>query len=158
PSTQRREHQREPIPGEAGSDTSITQWRDWAANACKQCPTSPVLCSQLTGTSSTFDPVTKLLTLVVAPGVAEVLSGTVSFDWDALASDGGLINGSVTNAPLTVDKNALSIDLKGKVPDGVFSLYSMSVDLTDACGTVTSENSFKQSGVDAGTLNIYCES
>ena len=147
----------DPMPGDAGADAMVSQWRDWAANACKACPTKAVTCAQLEGVGFSFDPTTKLLTLTVAPGVAEVVSGDVSFDWDALAADGGYNNGSVQAVALSVDKNTLTASLTGQVPDGVYALYSIQVNLTDACGTVTSETDFKQADVDAGTLNIYCE-
>ncbi len=159
-----------PIPaaeagtGDAGAeagvpDAAITQWRDWDANACAPCPARNVVCADLVGVDATFDAVTRQLRLVLAPGTAEVVSATVTVDWDGFAADGGFASGTAS-ATLTVDRDVLTADLAGQVPDGVYALRSIQVEIDDACGARSTVGNFGYFNelLEGGTvINLHCE-
>jgi hypothetical protein len=136
-----------PVPdaGDAGdADTAdafttegglLKRWRDWSANACRSCPAVAVECPDVATTAS-FDPATEILRLELAAGIAELVSGTISFHWDAVLDDGGFDSGTAT-VPFVVDENAIVADLSSQLLPGVNFLYTIDVQLTDACGIVS---------------------
>ena len=154
-----------PDAGDAadGSDGGLLQrWRDWTANACRDCPAVAVECPAVAQGAS-FDPVTSVLRLELAGGTAEIVSGTLAFSWDALNAEGGYDYG-VTSVPFTVDENRLVADLSNELPPNVLFIYDITVRLTDACGV---ESTFEDlhiarqpdpdAGPDAGlTWQVRC--
>jgi hypothetical protein len=110
----------------------LLRWRDWSANACRNCPAVAVECPALVATAS-FDPTTGALRLELAAGTAELISGTISFHWDALDDEGGYVSGTAS-VPFVVEKNALTADLSNQLPAGLTFIYNINVLLTDACG------------------------
>jgi hypothetical protein len=113
----------------------LKRWRDWSANACRNCPAVAVECPDV-ATAASFDPATEILRLELAASIAELVSGTISFHWDATLDDGGYDTGTAT-VPFVVDENALIADLSSQLPPGVNFLYTIDVQLTDACGIVS---------------------
>jgi len=142
--------------GDAGG--SVYKWRDWANNACKDCPAPMVDCVDFEG-ASTFDPATRILKLELAPATADVIHGTVSLHWIGQAKDGGTPPSGYTNTlPLTVDKNALTADFSADVPTGAIAVGSISLELRDACGTTSYPPLMHSLAPEAGTvMPIYCE-
>ncbi|MCC6898508.1 MAG: hypothetical protein IT377_06015 [Polyangiaceae bacterium] len=142
-------------PGDAGS-----QWRDWAATACKPCPATKVVCKDFTGSGASWNVAARKLTLVLGPGLTEVASATLSATWSVLGADGGTLTGTITNAAFTVDKNTLTVDLSADIPAASASnLYGIWVKVTDACGEQSTLKlmHFNSSTTDAGTMNVFCE-
>ncbi len=146
--------------GAAGSGP-VGQWRDWDAWQCRDCP-APTLnvCSDfdLAG-SSTFDLGTRIFTVRVKPGVAEVVSATYELDYYTTDADGGAISGP-TSGSFTVDKDTLTADLSSTLPAEVMNFYGVHITVTDACGTTTNLtygviNEPPQDG--SPILNIHCE-
>jgi hypothetical protein len=101
------------------------------------------------------------LTFTLAPGVAELVSASVRFRWHALDEEGGSVLGDVNDEPLSVDQNTLSVDLSGQIPEGVWRIDSIVLNMRDACGTETTMDDFLFSNdldLDAGSvINIFCE-
>ncbi len=137
---------------------TVYKWRDWANNACRDCPATTVGCTDFEG-ASTFDPATRILTLELAPGTADIISGTVGLLWQGPLADGGSITSSFTNAvPFTVDKNTLTADFSAEVPANFTSISSIGMELHDACGATDYPPLMHAVMPEAGTvLPVYCE-
>lgn len=154
--------------GSAGADAGLTctgdagsQWRDWAANACKPCPASSVSCTDFTGSSASYDLKSRKLELVLAPGLTEIVSASLSASWSALGSDGGVLTGTISGLAFAVSKNTLSADLSPQVPAAdATTVYSIVVKVTDACGaqsTLQLKPLDAQNADGGTTLNVFCE-
>jgi hypothetical protein len=153
---------------DAGSDAGLTctgdagsQWRDWAANACKPCPASSVSCADFTGSSASYDLKSRKLELVLAPGLTEIVSASLSASWSALGSDGGVLTGTISGLAFAVSKNTLSADLSPQVPAAdATTVYGIVVKVTDACGaqsTLQLKPLDAQNADGGTTLNVFCE-
>jgi hypothetical protein len=114
-------------------------WRDFAAGVCKACPASSYVgCSDLIGGGASFDLATRVLTVHVTPGLAEVVSASLQFDPQYYLPDGGFGSGART-APGTPRGNTITWDLAPLIPGTLTAIYNGYLTLTDACGTVSTD-------------------
>jgi hypothetical protein len=122
-------------PREAGAEGGGT-WRDFAAGVCKACPTSPLSCTDLLGPpTSVFDTRTGIATIHLAPGRAEIVSGTWTLNYQG-ETEGGSIVGTTTVA-FQVNGNTLTANVKQAITDPVDSVsrvHESDILLDDACG------------------------
>ena len=143
-----------------GGDAAIGQWRDWAARACAVCPGPQFSCTNAFPNGFLFDQTLQRLTFTLAPGLADVVSGTVSVYWEAFEADGGFVSGNAT-VPVLVSENTIVADLLGHVHAKLATLSVGALDYLDGCGTQATISTFRVQALqqpDAGpTVNLFCE-
>jgi hypothetical protein len=124
------------LPSDAG-DAKISQWRDYSTGVCRACPATPVGCQELLGAPGPkYDPVTRVLTLYVKPGYAEVVSSTSQWNYYYKLSDGGNAAGNATVVGIAPGDRVI-FDLSKVAPPGTYSLRNTGFTTVDACGYTT---------------------
>jgi hypothetical protein len=127
-----------PLTCGAGPDGGA-QWRDFAAGACKACPGAYLGCNQLIGGGASFDLASRVLTLHVAPGLAQVVSASLQANLNYALPDGGFSSPTRT-VQGTPQRNAITFDLAPFIPGTLTSMYNGYVTVTDACGSVSTDS------------------
>ncbi len=125
----------DPVPGADGG--MVSRWRDWAQGVCEECPAVPLNCDEFDPVKSMLDTSSRMLRIELLPGKAEIVSASISFDYQANGPDG-----EVQDFPLTVSQNVLQADLSGAIPLGVLAVWVSGLKLLDACGKVTMVTDF----------------
>mgnify|MGYP007127636408 FL=1 len=115
----------------------VSRWRDWAQGVCEECPAVPLNCDEFDPVKSMLDTSSRMLRIELLPGKAEIVSASISFDYQANGPDG-----EVQDFPLTVSQNVLQADLSGAIPLGVLAVWVSGLKLLDACGKVTMVTDF----------------
>lgn len=142
----------DPVPGPDGG--KVSRWRNWANGVCKDCPAATLHCDDFDPVDSSLDTSSRLLRIELLPGKSEIVSASISFEYEAAGP-----NGSVQDVPMTVSQNVLQADLSGTLPIGVQGVWAIELKLLDACGKETIVTDFGI-GMPSGPTNdilIHCE-
>lgn len=138
------------------------QWRDFSASTCKSCPATAIKCSDLLNSPS-FDPTTRVLTLHLASGRAEVLTASLSLRYGYPLDAGGTTTKSATVSGV-VDQNTITWDLSHSSSPNMTYVQNGRFTLVDACGQTSTDdqNDFAfevAQNPDGGApnLNVHCD-
>ena len=141
-------------PGDAGSDDAgprdagagaggacgSTQWRDFAAMTCRDCPAATLTCASIdTATMTTFfDYGSGIFHMSLTPGLAQVTRGTLTL---MITDSSGTHPQPVTVAP---SSNILIASTATLLHDpSITALSIASLELTDQCGAVSPIPNFR---------------
>jgi hypothetical protein len=147
---------------DAGALCPAGQWRDFAGMTCKSCPAATLVCpSSFDPTNTKFDATTGKLTVALAPGKTQLLSGKIKVAYtnmdDCYGSSGPstsatILSGEIPIVPsgdtFTADFKTLDANAK---PCGVQTLT-----VTDACCTERTVKVIVSRDIEGGTTYVAC--
>lgn len=143
-------------PRDGGPDAGLvcgpTQWIDFAAATCRECPATPLTCASLdTATATTFfDPPSGIFHISMLTGLAQVTRGTLTL----MITDGtGAHPQAIT---VTAAGNILIANTAMLLRDpSITALSIASLQLTDKCGAVVTITNFAAAfTVGGGTVAV----
>lgn len=146
---------------DAGAVCPPGQWRDFAGMSCKACPGTKLVCpTSFDPTNTKFDATTGKLTVALAPGKTQVLSGKVKVTYttgDCYGASGPPSTGTVTtgDVPIVPSGDSFTLDFKtldaNAKPCGVQTLT-----VTDACCTEQTVKVIVSRDIEGGSTYVAC--
>ncbi len=152
-------------PGAAGAAGTTDggpngyKWRDWANQACADCVGTTLGCADFDEFTSSYDRTTRRLTIVLKPGLAELVEATLEHvHWYDEANGGE----EYAYLPMQISGNTLTVELPSTIPTSASRLSLITLAVTDACGVSSSIDGpplASDDSVDptATQWPIYCE-
>jgi hypothetical protein len=150
---------------DGGADAGVVcppgQWRDFAGMTCKSCPGAALVCpTSFDPTNIAFDSTTGKLTVALAPGKTQLLSGKVNVTYtngDCYGASGPPSTGTVMNAdvPIVPSGDSFTLDFKtldaNAKPCGVQTLT-----VSDACCTEQTVKVVVSRDIEGGSTYVAC--